>query len=366
MITTAQNNDSVGVERFVYKDKFEEVARPFWLRPNFVKKRVIDEVVMREEGGEEDLRALGKKIRSKKQEAASGSIMAEAQDREELARGIVDRVNTRNKQYMNKSRENARADFLSKIGFLWHSSNGSPRYDCDEIPGLEDEDLDVTPITNVYPSDQSPVEIRSRNLKKWQEMLEKFRDSMSVVVECEVNVFKTSVGSGPAEVKTLRKEVSFMTAAISFCTKYTNCVSGDDFLVMHTSALKTIFAVACTFRAMVQGHMMHPFFISGDVENLGTRGDGRNMETLIYGLIPPTEKARDKVLNSVHAMTAEQFAKLHITDDAQEGEDDEQEAGHAGCGDSEEEPEDDGNDEEVDEELLKMQNINFRSAGDRD
>ena len=188
---------------------------------------------------------------------------------------------------------------------------------------------------------------------------------MSVLVECEVNVFKTSVGSGPAEVKTLRKEVNFMTAAISFCTKYTNCVSGDDFLVMHSSALKTIFAVACTFRAMVQGHMMHTFFISGDMENLGTRGNARTLETLIYGLVPPSQKARDKVLNSVHSMTAEQFAKLHISDDGEEGKDAEEEAGgRAGCGDSEEEAEDNSDDEEVDEELLKMQNINFRRAGD--
>ena len=159
MITTAQNNDTVGVERFVYKDKFEEVPRPFWLRPNFVRKRIIDEVVMGEDGGEEDLARLGKKVRSKKQEAASGSIMAEMQDREELARGIVDRVNTRNKQYMNKSRENARADFLSKIGFLWHL-NGNPHYDSTEIPELEDEDLDSIPTTNVYPSEESPVDIR--------------------------------------------------------------------------------------------------------------------------------------------------------------------------------------------------------------
>ena len=356
MITTAQNNKSVGKKRFVYGEQMQDVDRPFWLRKNYVTKNHVDEVVLENDDGQVQEEKNNKKQSKKKAKLPVENLLGDSEDRDELARAIVDKLNARNKQVMNKARESVRANFLSKVGFLWESK-GNVRYVSKNIEDCTVEESSL-PTTMIYHPGKDVDKVYDTNMRKWKDLLSLYRYSMAVLVEYEVSVYQEAVGKGPCEKKTLRTEVNFLTAAISFCARYINCTGGEDLMSVHSSSLKAVFAIASTFRQMVLGHMKNGLKLNGDLDALGEEDDARNIDTLIYDLVPPSVSAREKILVGVFEMSAKTYAEKHIPSGNT--------GSNAPSASAEHRDEDDEVDEEsdgeVDQEMLAMQDMVFNEG----
>ena len=217
-------------------------------------------------------------------------------------------------------------------------------------------DENSIPSTTIYPSKEHADKVYEKNLRVWRELLNKYRYSMAVIVEYDVSIYAEAVGKGQSRKKKLRTEVNFLTAAISFCTKYVNCSGGEDFMAMHSHSLKAVFAVACTFRAMVLSHMRTGISLVGDMDTMGEEGDRRSIDTLVYGLVPTTVKARQKVIGNVLSMTRRQYTELNISSG---GNGESEEGGDEGAVGQPEMEESEESDLEVDEDMLAMQNMDF-------
>lgn len=351
MITTAQNNESIGVEEVMTAEGVSKIPRPRWLRKGYVKKSLIEEVLAKVDGTASKgyVSRTGAR-RAKVGDGVGGSMYDEAMEREILGEEIVRRLNQRHVQHLNKSREYVRNEFFTCLGFLWHQ-DVDPHFVSSRAAAST---IDVTevPLAEVWKPGEETT-ICANNLANWRDLLDAHREDMSVTVEYDVEVFADKGFLGTGVKKTIRRRLNILLVSLLFCQRFAYSFKADDFFALHSFAMKAVYIIACVFREMVDLRQKGTSTLfDSDLE--GDDVGGRSMETLILDLVPPFHKSRTSLLyQKVLRLTEEEFNQLN----EDEGDEDE---GHGSDmfmsgGEGDEESDDDG-----DDEILAMQNVNFR------
>ena len=127
MITTAQNNRTIWNKRFVYADQLNDIPRPSWLRPGFVTKRHIDEVLMEDTDSRQHQEQKTVKVKpNQRQDGGPESLLGgECQDRDEMAKAIIEK-SQHTEQKTNEQSKGERTCRLPREGWIPVASRWKP------------------------------------------------------------------------------------------------------------------------------------------------------------------------------------------------------------------------------------------------